>query len=59
MVATGAKGEDRRLYQTDASGILDEEPLDDVGTTLYCRCASILDASDAAIGKIHCPVAKP
>jgi predicted RNA-binding Zn-ribbon protein involved in translation (DUF1610 family) len=45
----------RRLYLNDAAGILDEELLDDVGTTLYCRCESILDASDAARGKIHCP----
>jgi len=45
----------RRLYQNDVSGIVGEELLDDVGTTLYCRCESILDASDAAGGKIHCP----
>jgi hypothetical protein len=45
----------RRVYQNDAKGIVDEELLDDVGTTLYCRCESILNASDAAIGKIHCP----
>jgi transposase-like protein len=45
----------RQLYRNDASGILDEELLDDVGTTLYCRCESILVASDAAIGKVHCP----
>lgn len=45
----------RRLYQNDVSCIADEELLDDVGTALYCRCESILDASDAALGKIHCP----
>jgi hypothetical protein len=45
----------RRLYENDARGIVDEQLLDDVGTTLYCRCESILDASDAAIGKVHCP----
>jgi hypothetical protein len=45
----------RRLYQDDATGILDEELLDDVGITLYCRCESILDASDAVLGKVHCP----
>jgi hypothetical protein len=45
----------RQLYRNDANGILNEELLDDVGTTLYCRCESILDASDAAIGKVHCP----
>jgi ribosomal protein S27AE len=45
----------RRLYRNDASGIVDEELLDDIGITLYCRCESILDASDAALGKVHCP----
>ena len=45
----------RRLYQNGARGLLNEELLDDVGTTLYCRCESILAASDAAIGRIHCP----
>jgi hypothetical protein len=33
----------RQLYQKDASGIVDEELLDDVGTTLYCRCVSIIE----------------
>ena len=45
----------RKLYQNDARGIVDEELLDDVGITLYCRCESILDASDAVLGKVHCP----
>ena len=45
----------RRLYQNDVSGIVDEELLDDVGTSFYCRCESILDASDAALGTVHCP----
>lgn len=45
----------RQLYHNDACGIVDEELLDDIGTTLYCRCESILKASDAAVGRIHCP----
>src|SRR5215469_8077102 len=45
----------RRLYQNDATRIVDEELLDDVGITLYCRCESILEASDALLGKVHCP----
>ena len=45
----------RRLYQNDATRILDEELVDDVGITLYCRCESILDASDAVLGNVHCP----
>ncbi len=44
-----------RLYQNDAIGIVDEELLDEIGITLYCRCESILDASDALLGKVHCP----
>lgn len=39
----------RRLYQNDARGILAEELLYDVGTTLYCRCESILDPSAASM----------
>ena len=45
----------RQLYHNDARGIVDQELLDEVGITLYCRCESILSASDAAIGKVHCP----
>lgn len=45
----------RKLYQNDAGGIVDEELLDDLGITLYCRCDGILNASDAAVGKVHCP----
>jgi len=32
----------RRLYESDASGLRDDELLDDVGITLYLRCKSIL-----------------
>ncbi len=45
----------RRLYESEARGILDAELLDDVGTTLYCRCRDILIVSDAAEGRIRCP----
>jgi hypothetical protein len=44
----------RRLYQADARRIVDEELLDDVGTTLYCRCQDILIVSDAAEGRMIC-----
>lgn len=44
----------RRLYQSEARGILDAELLDDVGTTLYWRCRDILIVSDAAEGRVKC-----
>ncbi|MFZ1888118.1 MAG: hypothetical protein WAU33_08795 [Candidatus Binataceae bacterium] len=44
----------RRLYESEARGILDEELLDDVGTTIYCRCRDILIISDAAEGRVKC-----
>jgi hypothetical protein len=45
----------RRLYETEARGILDADLLDDIGTTIYCRCRDILIVSDAAEGKVVCP----
>jgi hypothetical protein len=44
----------RRLYQSDASGLLDEDLLDEVGSSLYQRCRSILDVRAAKLGKIRC-----
>lgn len=44
----------RRLYQSDAGGMLDEELLDDVGTRLYQRCQSILEVDAAKQGQMHC-----
>jgi predicted RNA-binding Zn-ribbon protein involved in translation (DUF1610 family) len=45
----------RRLYQTDARGIVDEELIDAVGFALYARCQSILQATEAHAGRIICP----
>jgi hypothetical protein len=45
----------RRLYQTDARGIVDEELIDEVGFALYSRCQSILIVTEAAAGRIACP----
>jgi hypothetical protein len=39
----------------EARGILDSNLLDDVGTTIYCRCRDILIVSDAAEGRVSCP----
>jgi ribosomal protein S27AE len=45
----------RRLYEGEARGILDANLLDDIGTTIYCRCRDILVVSDAAEGRVACP----
>ena len=45
----------RRLYQTDAHGIVDEELIDAVGFALYARCQSTLQATEAHAGRIICP----
>jgi predicted RNA-binding Zn-ribbon protein involved in translation (DUF1610 family) len=45
----------RRLYETDARGIVDEELIDKVGYALYARCQSILQATEAHAGRIICP----
>ena len=45
----------RRLYETDARGIVDEELIDKVGYALYARCQSILQATEAHAGRVICP----
>jgi hypothetical protein len=45
----------RRLYETDARGILDEELLDDIAFALYARCESILTVTEAVRGRVKCP----
>lgn len=45
----------RRLYESDAKGMLDEELLDEVGYTLLARCRAILQVADAQQGRVHCP----
>ena len=45
----------RRLYETDARGIVDEELIDEVGYALYARCRSILRATEAQHGRVTCP----
>ena len=45
----------RRLYETDAKGIYDEELIDEVGYGLLARCQSFIDAVDAVRGKARCP----
>lgn len=46
----------RRLYASEAAGLLDEELLDEVGITLYLRCRAILDVYSALHrGMVRCP----
>src|SRR5438874_8370391 len=46
----------RRLYETDARGIVDDELIDNVGFALYARCQSILEATEAHEGgRVKCP----
>ncbi len=44
----------RRLYETDAKGIVDEEQIDEIGWALWSRCDSILTVTAAHYGKVRC-----
>ena len=46
----------RKLYETDALGIYDQELIDDVGITLYMRCRDILTIQRAQSDRqVRCP----
>jgi hypothetical protein len=45
----------RRLYQTDAEGIYDDELIDEVGYRLLARCESFIAANRARAGEVACP----
>ena len=45
----------RRLYETDAQGIYDDELIDEVGYALLARCESFLAAVEATQGRARCP----
>ncbi|HEY3341750.1 MAG TPA: hypothetical protein VGK81_07020, partial [Anaerolineae bacterium] len=45
----------RRLYETDARGIYDEELIDEVGYALLARCEAFIAAVEASRGKVTCP----
>jgi hypothetical protein len=45
----------RRLYESDAKGLYDEELLDAVGVGLLARCESLLVANRARAGELPCP----
>jgi len=46
----------RRLYQSDAQGIQDNDLADQVGFALLTRCESFLEANQAVQGQAVCPV---
>ncbi len=44
----------RRLYESDARGMLDEELLDEVGYVIYTRCQDLLELAEANRGRVKC-----
>ena len=44
----------RRLYESDARGLLDEDLLNEVGFGMYARCADMLDIYEAERGQVKC-----
>ena len=49
------KSQIARLYRSCGQGLLDEELIDDVGFSLYARCKSMLQVSEAIRGRPRCP----
>jgi hypothetical protein len=45
----------RRLYETDARGIVDADRIDELGWALWDRCDSILTVTAAHYGHVRCP----
>jgi hypothetical protein len=46
----------RRLYESDALGIYNDELIEEVGYSLLARCQSFLQANQATSGRALCPV---
>jgi hypothetical protein len=46
----------RRLYESDARGLCDDELIEEVGYSLLARCQSFLEATEATNGRAPCPV---
>lgn len=44
----------RLLYLREAQGICEDELIDEVGMGLYCRCESILEFTEAVLGRVRC-----
>jgi len=50
-----SKSKIRKLYQSEAVGLLDEVLLDEVGISFYLRCQSVLTVGRAQRGEVECP----
>ncbi|MGQ9524761.1 MAG: hypothetical protein ACUVTZ_07960 [Armatimonadota bacterium] len=44
----------RRLYEDDAKGFCDEELINEVGWSLFARCQSIIEVTEATNGRAKC-----
>jgi hypothetical protein len=44
----------QELYLNDAAGIYDNELIDEIGVTLYLRCESVLEFTEALFGRVKC-----
>ena len=44
----------RRLYETDAKGIYDDDLINEVGYALLARCASFIEANEGRGGRVKC-----
>lgn len=50
-----AKRKVRHLYETEAQGVYDDELIDEIGITLFCRCRDILTIHEARFGsQVRC-----
>lgn len=45
----------RKLYESEASGAIDEDLLEDVAVTLYLRCKDIVAVDKSRNGELRCP----
>ena len=45
----------RRLYESEAKGLLDEALLEDVGTRFAMRCEAVVTVAEAKRGRVACP----
>jgi len=45
----------KRLYESQAAGMLDADLLEDAAVTLYLRCKDIIAVESARNGKVRCP----
>jgi len=48
----------RRLYESEAKGLLNEALLDDVGTRFAMRCDAVVTVAEAKRGRVACPRCK-